>query len=173
MKFVAWGMKTWLLGMKHHAQGIKCLVLGMKMRWVWNLPFTDKIWKTFAGYENKFKGYEKTNSKLWNNLYIVWNFLIKVSKQFARYKKKFKGMKKNSMKNISRVCNVFTRTWKPHFSENILVNCWSKWLRALQLEKGWRFEFARSRLRFGPRSFSKLLLSYTTPNLTSFQSLIV
>jgi hypothetical protein len=30
MKLVAWGMKTWPLGMKYHAQGTKCLCL------VWN-----------------------------------------------------------------------------------------------------------------------------------------
>ena len=27
MKLVAWGMKTWPLGMKYHAQGTKCLYL--------------------------------------------------------------------------------------------------------------------------------------------------
>jgi hypothetical protein len=32
MKFDAWGMKTLLLGMKHHAQDMKCLVVDMKMR---------------------------------------------------------------------------------------------------------------------------------------------
>ena len=66
MKLVVWGMKTWPLGMKCHAQGTKCLCL------VWN---------------------ENTS---WNRtkFHKVWNFYLRVWKKFFRYEKKIEGMKK-------------------------------------------------------------------------------
>jgi len=67
MKLVVWGMKTWPLGMKYHAQGTKYLCL------VWN---EGTAW-------NKKKFHK------------VWNFCIGVWKKFWRYEKKIEGMKKN------------------------------------------------------------------------------
>ena len=95
MKLVAWGMKTWPLGMKYHVQGTKCLCL------VWN-----------DSTVNNKKKFHK-----------VWNCCIKVWKKFSRYETNFKGMKLmyKGMKKVFKVWNklqgmkLFSRVWKSTF----------------------------------------------------------
>ena len=95
MKLVAWGMKTWPLGMKYHVQGTKCLCL------VWN-----------ESTVNNKKSFHK-----------VWNCCIKVWKKFSRSETNFKGMKLmyKGMKNVFKVWNklqgmkLFSRVWKSTF----------------------------------------------------------
>jgi hypothetical protein len=73
IKFVTWGMKIWLLGMKHHVRMKKLC----------------KVRKQIQKYEKKFNGMKQFVQGM--------NFLIKVRKEFARYEKKFESMKKIPM----------------------------------------------------------------------------
>ncbi len=66
LKLVAWGMKTWPLGMKYQV----------------------RVRNACAWYEMKCTAWNK------NSFHKVCNFCIRVWKKFLRYEKKFKGMKK-------------------------------------------------------------------------------
>jgi len=88
MKLVAWGMKTWPLGMKYHAQGTKCLCLVWNESTAWNKNSFHKVWNCCIRVWKKFSRYEK-NWKVW--------------KKIQRYEKKFQGMK------------LFLRVWKKTF----------------------------------------------------------
>ena len=61
MKLVAWGMKTWPLGMKYHDQGYKILVLSMK----WKHSMKQK--KFSQGKKFLYRGMKKV-FKVWKKI---------------------------------------------------------------------------------------------------------
>ena len=103
MKLVVWGMKTWPLGMKYHAQGTKCLCLVWNESTAWNKKSFHKVWNFCIGLWKKFLRYENKNLKV-----RVWNWFLRVWKIF------WQGMKLSykGMKFFFKVWNFCIRVWK-------------------------------------------------------------